>query len=108
MAGKNKTVFFCQDCGHESSKWLGQCPACKAWNTFVEETVKASSSKAGRGLSSTEGSGRGALAQACALAEIAAEEEERDDTHIGELNRVLGGGLVRGSLTLVGGGSGYR
>lgn len=102
---KSKTVFFCQDCGHESSKWLGQCPACKAWNTFVEETVKAAPKGASRGLSSADGAtGRYALAgSAATLAEISAEEEARDDTRIGELNRVLGGGLVRGSLTLVGG-----
>ncbi|MBQ9511857.1 MAG: DNA repair protein RadA [Lachnospiraceae bacterium] len=105
MAAKSKTIFFCQDCGHESAKWLGQCPACKAWNTFVEETVKAAPKGSSRGLSSAGGAaGRYALAgNAATLAEISAEEEARDDTHIGELNRVLGGGLVRGSLTLVGG-----
>ena len=102
---KSKTVFFCQDCGHESAKWLGQCPACKAWNTFVEETVKVAPKGSSRGLSSADGAtGRYALAgSAATLAEISAEEEARDDTRIGELNRVLGGGLVRGSLTLVGG-----
>ena len=105
MAAKNKTVFFCQDCGHESAKWLGQCPACKAWNTFVEETVKAQNKTSARGLSSAQGaaSRHGLAGMAATLPEISAEEEERDDTHIGELNRVLGGGLVRGSLTLIGG-----
>ena len=73
---KSKTVFFCQDCGHESAKWLGQCPACKAWNTFVEETVKAAPKGASRGLSSADSAtGRYALAgSAATLAEIGGDQ----------------------------------
>ncbi len=101
MATKIKTVFFCQSCGYESSKWMGQCPGCRQWNTFAEETVrpKAASSK---GVSSASQSG-GGFAQPKTISEIVMNDEERYDTHIGELNRVLGGGLVKGSLILVGG-----
>ena len=100
MAVKIKTVFFCQNCGNESSKWMGQCPACKEWNTMVEETVRPES-KTGRGGISVQN--RAERAEPQSLSDILMEEEERADTHMEELNRVLGGGLVRGSLTLVGG-----
>ena len=100
MAVKMKTVFFCQECGYESSKWMGQCPGCKQWNTMVEETVKPAA-KAVKGVSA--GQGEGKFVKPMTLSEIVMEDEERSDTHIGELNRVLGGGLVRGSLILVGG-----
>ena len=101
MATKIKTVFFCQSCGYESSKWMGQCPGCRQWNTFVEETVrpKAASQK---GISSSQNP-HSASSQPRTLSEITMNEEDRYDTHIGELNRVLGGGLVKGSLILVGG-----
>ncbi|MCR5156780.1 MAG: DNA repair protein RadA [Butyrivibrio sp.] len=105
MATKIKTVFFCQSCGYESSKWMGQCPGCREWNTFVEEVAKpaAKVSKAG----ATQGVGLGMLAggesSPKSLSEIEMNDEDRYDTHIGELNRVLGGGLVKGSLILVGG-----
>lgn len=96
--GKVTTVFFCQNCGYESGKWLGRCPSCKEYNTFVEETVSASaqtsSGKSMRPLSRTAPS---------VLADIAVQEESRTLTHIRELDRVLGGGIVQGSLTLVGG-----
>ncbi len=101
MATKMKTVFFCQSCGYESSKWMGQCPGCREWNTFVEETVKPAA-KATKGLGNTQGAS-GAYEAPKALSEIEMKDEERYDTHIGELNRVLGGGLVKGSLILVGG-----
>ncbi len=100
MATKIKSVFFCQSCGYESSKWMGQCPGCREWNTFVEEAVKPAA-KAVKGVLSSAGSGE--YIQPKALSEIVMNEEERYDTHIGELNRVLGGGLVKGSLILVGG-----
>ena len=100
MATKIKTVFYCQNCGYESSKWMGQCPGCKEWNTFVEETVKPASKK--QGITSTGLSGNGRSTPKT-LSEIEMKDEERADTHINELNRVLGGGLVRGSLILVGG-----
>lgn len=95
--GKNTTVFFCQECGYESAKWMGQCPACKQWNTFVEEkVVSGNGSKAGK--SAIRESGKPAV-----LSEISLEEEDRITTELEELDRVLGGGLVAGSLTLVGG-----
>ncbi len=100
MATKIKSVFFCQSCGYESSKWMGQCPGCREWNTFVEETVKPAA-KAVKGVPSSTTSGE--YIQPKSLSEIEMNDEERYDTHIGELNRVLGGGLVKGSLILVGG-----
>ena len=94
MAKSKKNVFFCQNCGHEESKWLGQCPACKEWNTFVEE--KAAPVKPGAAKAMHE-------AQAVSLNSISTGEDERVDTGIEELDRVLGGGIVQGSLVLVGG-----
>lgn len=90
------TVFFCQGCGYESSKWMGQCPGCKEWNTFVEET--APKKRAGSKSSLTR-----EKAMPVTLKEIELKEEERISTGIGELDRVLGGGIVAGSLMLVGG-----
>ena len=101
MAGKIKSVFYCQSCGYESSKWMGQCPGCREWNTFVEETVKPSVT--GKKASKSTGLSSSETAKPMKLSEITLGEEDRFDTHIGELNRVLGGGLVKGSLTLVGG-----
>ncbi|MCM1090710.1 MAG: DNA repair protein RadA [Butyrivibrio sp.] len=95
--GKTATIFYCQNCGHESAKWMGQCPACKEWNTFVEETVRGSATKASGSGSS------GQRTEPCVLAEVAIQEESKLLTGIGELDRVLGGGIVQGSLTLVGG-----
>lgn len=95
--GKTTTVFFCGECGHESSKWMGQCPACKAWNSFVEETVKKST---GTGTAKTVAAGG---QEPASLSSIELTEDERVLTHIGELDRVLGGGIVPGSLVLVGG-----
>ncbi len=95
--GKTATVFFCGECGYESSKWMGQCPACKAWNTFVEETVKKPS---GVGAVKSAVSSR---QEPAVLSSITLKEDERVLTHIGELDRVLGGGIVPGSLVLVGG-----
>ncbi len=95
MEKKNSTVFFCQECGHESSKWMGQCPACKKWNTFVEEKVSV-----------TGGSKITPFREAAKPVEIGSismQEEERMHTGIAELDRVLGGGIMPGSLTLVGG-----
>lgn len=92
---KAKTVFFCSECGHESSKWMGQCPACKSWNTFVEE--KQSVTKKGGAKP------RRASASPMSMSEVSMKSEERIPTGIGELDRVLGGGIVTGSLSLVGG-----
>ncbi|MCD8326980.1 MAG: DNA repair protein RadA [Lachnospiraceae bacterium] len=98
MASKNKsTVFFCQQCGYESAKWQGQCPGCKSWNSFVEEPVKMTSS--GKRVSA----GYLKTATSVSLSQIDLKEEDRLLTGIAELDRVLGGGIVAGSLTLVGG-----
>ena len=94
MAKAKKSVFFCQNCGHEESKWLGQCPACKEWNSFVEEkvsTAKTAVVKTSR------------AAEVVSLSEVSADDHTRILTGIQELDRVLGGGIVPGSLVLVGG-----
>ncbi len=96
--GKNSTIFFCQNCGYESSKWMGQCPGCKEWNTFVEEVVSTASLK-----NTGKGVGMSGRATVTALSEVAIQEEDKLKTGIEELDRVLGGGIVQGSLTLVGG-----
>ena len=98
MAKGKKTVFFCQNCGHEENKWLGQCPACKQWNTFVEEEVVTGSSKQARSAGKADRNIR-----AVTLAQIEKEHEDRYSSNIAELDRVLGGGIVPGSLVLVGG-----
>ncbi len=98
--GKAATVFFCQNCGYESSKWMGQCPGCKEWNSFVEETVSKTPHMGG--ASASTGRRSSSLAPST-LADISISEESRIVTGIGELDRVLGGGIVQGSLTLVGG-----
>lgn len=99
MAKGKKTVFFCQNCGHEESKWLGQCPACKEWNTFVEEKVTVS-----RGSTSAASeAGKERVSKVVTLSSVSVEEDERIRTSIAELDRVLGGGIVQGSLVLVGG-----
>lgn len=95
---KKKTVFYCQECGYESSKWMGQCPGCKSWNSFVEETVHAET-----GMNSAGKRSSGPRQKPAALKDISMEAEHRYSTHIEELDRVLGGGIVAGSLTLVGG-----
>ncbi len=97
--GKLTTVFYCQSCGYESSKWMGQCPGCRQWNTFVEETLNSTEHKnaAGRLKQIKE------KAEPCILSEITIREDNKILTGIGELDRVLGGGIVQGSLTLVGG-----
>lgn len=98
MAKAKKMVFFCQNCGYESAKWMGQCPGCREWNTFVEEPAPAKAESKGRAA----GAG-GSTAKPVPLSEIAVQKEDRMSTDIEELDRVLGGGIVPGSLTLVGG-----
>ena len=99
---KTKTTFYCTECGNETPKWAGKCPACGAWNTIVEQP--AAKTKTGRVVSSA-GSGRFPV-KARRLTEIAEQEEIRFSTGMKELDRVLGGGAVRGSLVLVGGAPG--
>lgn len=95
-SAKTKSVYFCSDCGYESPKWLGKCPGCGEWNTFVEEKVSAKPGKSARkGLVRSSTPVR--------LSEIEVKEEMRVKMPSSELNRVLGGGLVAGSLTLIGG-----
>ena len=99
---KNKTVFFCKECGNESPKWLGKCPACGAWDSFVEEPVAPkSAAKPGSGISNrTTGGNRPAPVE---LSKIETHEDVRTVTGIEEFDRVLGGGIVNSSLVLVGG-----
>ncbi len=98
---KAKQIFFCRECGYESSKWLGQCPGCRQWDTFVEEPVsrKNGSGKAAGTRSGLSAGGR----KPELLAEVNTKENPRILTGIGELDRVLGGGIVIGGLVLVGG-----
>lgn len=94
---KTKTVYICSECGYQSPKWMGKCPACGEWNTMEEETVIAQKSS---GLSTPAASFTSSPKN---LKSISCEKEIRYKTGMGELDRVLGGGLVKGSLVLVGG-----
>lgn len=97
MAKAKTSAFFCQNCGYESAKWMGQCPGCKEWNTFVEELVdRKALSGSGKRKPASE-------AKPVPLSSVVASNEERVSTNMKELDRVLGGGIVRGSLVLVGG-----
>lgn len=100
MLKNKKIVYFCQECGYESSKWMGQCPGCKAWNTLVEETISTKKGTSS-GIGSFQNSGK--RPEPVRLTDISLSEDERQLTKIGELDRVLGGGIVPGSLVLVGG-----
>lgn len=102
MAKSRNTIFFCQQCGYESAKWMGQCPACKEWNTFVEEPVAPKTPGRGNGRG-TERTGTAAEGKPVALSGVEMTAQSRFTTGIGELDRVLGGGIVPGSLVLVGG-----
>ena len=101
---KAKTIFYCTECGNETPKWQGRCPACGAWNTMVERPAEKAPKKA---PSASRGSTLGvALNRPKAMAEVETTDELRFPTGMGELDRVLGGGAVRGSLVLVGGAPG--
>lgn len=96
---KSQSVFFCQNCGAQSAKWIGRCPSCGEWNTYVEEVVKKETSR-----ESSMGKIRSEKKNVPQpLDKITAKKEERIDTGTLELNRVLGGGLVSGSIVLIGG-----
>jgi DNA repair protein RadA/Sms len=96
---KTKSAFFCQQCGYESAKWLGKCPACNEWNTFVEEIVHKETSKKNTNWKT----GEEKKVKSVSLTNITSSEQKRIITADVELNRVLGGGIVPGSLILVGG-----
>ncbi|MDE6761394.1 MAG: DNA repair protein RadA [Lachnospiraceae bacterium] len=91
---KAKQMYFCQECGYESTKWLGQCPGCRNWNTFVEEKLVVGAGKH---------SGKTEAAAPTSILNVTTSEDTRIGTGMKELDRVLGGGIVKGSLTLVGG-----
>ena len=92
---KSKTKYVCQECGYETPKWMGKCPSCGEWNTFVEEVEVKETKNSARGLSN-----KGKVER---IDEISTIEKERIKTGNKELDRVLGGGIVKSSLTLVGG-----
>ncbi len=98
MAKGKTSIFFCQSCGYESSKWMGQCPGCKEWNTFVEEVVdkKNAGTLAKQKATASE-------AKVLPLSQIEMTYDKRVSTDMKELDRVLGGGIVQGSMVLVGG-----
>lgn len=97
---KTKTIFSCQNCGCQSPKWLGRCPDCASWNTFSEETFSEPKSAAGRSYSDIA---HLTCAQPLLLKDVENEEDIRIKTRIAEFDRVLGGGVVRGAVTLLGG-----
>lgn len=101
IMAKSKTIFVCNECGNESSKWLGKCPACNSWNSFFEQKVVESKSSA---LAPKDNKVN--IPQK--LNSYKAEEKIRASTGFGELDRVLGGGLVKGSLVLLRRGTRYR
>ncbi|MCL2414887.1 MAG: DNA repair protein RadA [Bacteroidales bacterium] len=95
---KQKTTFFCKNCGAQSAKWIGKCPSCNEWNTYIEEIIQREEKSAWK-----KSAGFTKMSKPQLVAEISADQQARINTHNGELNRVLGGGLVAGSLVLVGG-----
>ena len=96
---KVKKAFFCQNCGTQSPKWVGKCPSCNQWNTFVEEIIEKESTTESWQITQTQPT----KSKARKLDDISSEEQSRMNTQSGELNRVLGGGLVPGSVILLGG-----
>src|SRR5690349_21563844 len=97
---KTTTRYVCQSCGYESPRWMGKCPDCDAWNSFVEE-VRAPERLTGPGRAAPALTA--ASARPISITEVAAQREQRISSGIGELDRVLGGGIVPGALVLVGG-----
>ncbi len=95
---KTKSVFFCKECGNESPKWIGHCPGCGAWNSYVEESVVVGKDKSTKNIVAAVSKAKPVRVQ-----DISSAKENRLDLQCGELNRVLGGGLVPGSLILLGG-----
>ncbi len=101
MMAKTKTGFFCQNCGYESTKWIGKCPSCNQWNTFVEEVIHKGNDKVA--TSWREYAGGDSAVKTILLNDVLSGEEKRLVTPDAELNRVLGGGIVAGSIILVAG-----
>ena len=101
MPPKTKMVFFCSECGNETPKWAGQCPSCKAWNTLVEQPAENK-----KKISASSGTLRTTVNHPKAITKVETTDELRFDTGMSELDRVLGGGAVKGSLVLVGGAPG--
>ncbi len=99
MAIKTKKEYFCQNCGYNSAKWLGKCPSCNEWNTFVEEIIQ----KEGKAPDWKESTSRQISSKPKKISEIDSKVEMRIPTPDSEFNRVLGGGIVPGSLVLLGG-----
>ena len=97
MASKAKNIYICSECGFESPKWYGKCPGCGQWNTLTEE-IQAAPSKFSAPVRNAEN-----RAKAMAINEISTDEEIRYHTGFSELDRVLGGGIVKGSLTIISG-----
>ena len=95
---KVKTSFFCQNCGAQYAKWLGQCKACSEWNTIVEEVSQKEEKRNWKQTSAVKKTNK-----ALKINDIVLDKEDRISTRNNELNRVLGGGLVKGSITLLGG-----
>ena len=102
---KIKTVFYCTECGNETPKWQGKCSACGAWNTIVERPAERTAKRSGAGITRSSGLG-GPVSMPKPMSEIELGDELRFSTGMGELDRVLGGGAVKGSLVLVGGAPG--
>jgi DNA repair protein RadA/Sms len=100
------TIHVCSACGHETPRWSGRCPGCGEWNTIVEQVRRLGSGAPGGGVASGARGGGGIAARPIALADIEASAQERLATGIGELDNVLGGGIVPGSLVLIGGAPG--
>ena len=96
MAKKIQSAFFCQSCGYQSPKWLGKCPQCNEWNTFVEEIIAKENDTKGNFKSNK-------VNKPTLVSDIDYKNEKRIATNDKELNRVLGGGIVPGSLILLGG-----
>ncbi|HEX2210070.1 MAG TPA: DNA repair protein RadA, partial [Longimicrobium sp.] len=99
---KTRTAFFCRECGNETARWQGQCPACREWNTLVEEPAAPRRAKAAAGVSASA-RGNGATAAPVRLRDVEGAEARRWATGLAEFDFVLGGGIVPGSVVLVGG-----
>ncbi|MBY6270027.1 ATPase domain-containing protein, partial [Parageobacillus thermoglucosidasius] len=97
--GKKKTKFVCQECGYESAKWLGRCPGCNTWNSMVEEIERTKPATKGVFVHSASD----IISKPVPITTVTATQEPRIQTGISEFNRVLGGGIVKGSLVLIGG-----